>query len=92
MPSILPVLCAWLSGAELAISQNINYFMKILKNYLIVTSPAPRRHTAKKTDRARESIATVAGSNICTLTLIFGRVEKRVSVHEPLMALSSRVA
>ena len=30
--------------------------------------PAPRRHTAKKTDSTRDHIATVAGSNIYVLT------------------------
>jgi hypothetical protein len=32
-----------------------------------ITCPAPRRHTAKKTESDRESIATLAGPNIYTL-------------------------
>ena len=42
----------------------------LVKVSLIVTCPAPRRHTAKRTKSDRESIATLEGPNICTLTLI----------------------
>jgi hypothetical protein len=37
---------------------------------VVVTCPAPRRHTAKKTESDCESIATLAGPNICTLIVV----------------------
>ena len=48
-----------------------------------ITCPAPRCHTAKKTDSTRDYIATVAGSNMYTLTLIQHLKHKMVS-HRPI--------
>ena len=51
---------------------------------VFVTCPAPRRHTAKKTESDRESIATLAGPNMYTLTVFL----VRKSVHEPVPCMS----
>jgi hypothetical protein len=42
----------------------------IINYYIIVTCPAPRHHTAKKTESACELVASAAGFNIYTLTII----------------------
>ena len=59
------VLVIWVSLEEKLI---MTFFLFLLIQ--TVTCPAPRHHTAKKTDSARESIATVAESNIRTPTQI----------------------
>ena len=41
----------------------------VCKISIFVTCPAPRRHTAKKTESACELVASAAGSNIYTLTI-----------------------
>ena len=57
------VLVIWVSLEEKLI---MTFFLFLLIQ--TVTCPAPRHHTAKNTDSARESIATVAESNIRTPT------------------------
>ena len=41
---------------------------------IYVTYPALRRQIAKKIDSARESITTIAGSNICSYNISIGYV------------------